>query len=189
MSAENISPEGVSDCVTSTLVDMFTDRNYSSVEKVDSVTVLSDESVGLVVKPDDLRYKIGIQDIRQISEEYPGRRIITATHGGATPYAAAHCSEMIDVPTEFFSVGELYRNITRHSLVPRHVKISEQEAQCIIDKYGLKDKNAWPRMLVTDPVSRYFNYECGDIIKIYRANVRSNGSVCADITYRRVHSD
>lgn len=79
-----------------------------------------------------------------------------------------------DFILELFHIDELQYNITKHKLVPQHIKISDNEAKEFKKKYGLR----YPTILKTDPIARFYYYQKGDIIKI----VRNNGYV----TYRIV---
>ena len=81
---------------------------------------------------------------------------------------------------EVFHIKNVLFNITRHSYVPKHEKIkSKEEQDAICKKYNLK-KNQFPIILKTDPVSKYFYFQQGDLIKI----TRPSPSVGEVITYR-----
>ena len=63
---------------------------------------------------------------------------------------------------------QLQFNVTKHILVPNHIKLDENEENFIIKKYNLKSKFQLPIILKNDPISRYYNYQSGDIIKIIK---------------------
>jgi DNA-directed RNA polymerase I, II, and III subunit RPABC1 len=71
-----------------------------------------------------------------------------------------------DCEIELFSKNELQYNITKHRFVPKHELVVGDESSSIRRKFG----NNLPILLKTDPVSRFFNYRKGDIIKITRDN-------------------
>lgn len=71
---------------------------------------------------------------------------------------------MVDI--EIFSDDELQINITKHDLVPLHEKLSSQECFDFKNKYGTKI----PKITTSDPISRFYNFKEGDIIKITRKN-------------------
>ena len=50
---------------------------------------------------------------------------------------------------------QLQFNITKHMLVPNHIKLDEDEENFIIQKYNLKSKFQLPLILKNDPISRY----------------------------------
>jgi DNA-directed RNA polymerase subunit H (RpoH/RPB5) len=167
---------------------MFEDRGYTQIERVGDM-ISSEHAVGIVFSHDDIRYKVGIQELRRVADEWPGHRIVAAAHGGATPYAGSNVSEVLDEPVEFFTVRELYRNITRHALVPRHERVSTDAARAMMIQYGFDSIDACPRIVCSDPVARYYNFELGEVIKITRNYLRSNGTTREDVTYRTVVSD
>jgi DNA-directed RNA polymerase I, II, and III subunit RPABC1 len=75
-------------------------------------------------------------------------------------------SEAIGLHIEIFPEIDLQIDITTHKLVPQHIKLSSEEAKEFKLKYGIKI----PEMLRNKPVSRFYDYRHGDIIKIIRQN-------------------
>ena len=65
---------------------------------------------------------------------------------------------------ELFTYDELNYNITKHHLVPKHTKLSPEERSSFVSTYG---ENI-PIIKKTDPISRYWCFKTGDIIKIDR---------------------
>lgn len=57
-------------------------------------------------------------------------------------------------------------NPTKHILVPTHTKLSEEDGKLLVAQYSLKNKTQLPLILRSDPISRYYDYNAGDIIKI-----------------------
>jgi DNA-directed RNA polymerase I, II, and III subunit RPABC1 len=72
--------------------------------------------------------------------------------------------ENLEFEVELFSLKELQYNITKHRLVPNHFLVPSNEAVELRKKFG---KNL-PILLSTDPVSRFFNYQKNDIIRVTR---------------------
>jgi len=68
---------------------------------------------------------------------------------------------------EIFLEEELMINLIDHILVPKHEVLGSQEAETFYETYNCKKKNM-PRMLITDPVARYYNMKVGDICRITR---------------------
>jgi DNA-directed RNA polymerase I, II, and III subunit RPABC1 len=85
----------------------------------------------------------------------------------------------LDVNTELFTQEELQYNITKHRLVPLHTRLDETDKKHFIEKYGIK----FPVILLSDPISRFYDYKVDDIIKITKIN--SGGTF---INYRIVKS-
>lgn len=87
----------------------------------------------------------------------------------------------IDIEIELFFEDELQYNITKHRLVPEHIRLSNNKAKKFKETYGIK----FPTLLINDPISRFFNYKSGDIIKIIRCKKIKEDSNYY-ITYRIV---
>ena len=101
--------------------------------------------------------------------------------GGVTPPAKkiVECSH--DIKLELFSHEELQTNITEHRLQPIFERLSDEDADEFKKKYrSVTTKNedgevvktfGSPKisiMLHTEPVARFYGYNRGDIIRIYR---------------------
>ena len=83
-----------------------------------------------------------------------------------TPTVKKTIQTMTEMEIELFTESELLFNITKHILVPTHEKLSEFENKIFKKKFGVK----FPIILTTDPVSRFFNFKKGDIIRVTRKN-------------------
>ncbi len=57
--------------------------------------------------------------------------------------------------------------VTEHVLVPKHTKLTKQQAEAFLKKHNYK-KEHLPFILITDPAIRHLNPEEGDIIRIER---------------------
>lgn len=60
---------------------------------------------------------------------------------------------------ELFKESNFYYNVTKHSLVPKHIRVS---------KVGHKNIDKYPIIRRSDPVCRFYGFLYGDIIKIIR---------------------
>ena len=81
---------------------------------------------------------------------------------------------------------QLYTNPTRHVLVPRHTKLTEEERLNFFEKSRIK-----PNQLITfsldDPIVSYYGWSAGDLIRIDRINLATNKTmVKASLSYRLV---
>jgi DNA-directed RNA polymerase subunit H (RpoH/RPB5) len=73
---------------------------------------------------------------------------------------------MEDMCIELFAMEDLQYNITKHRLQPQFERLSQQEAEEFKKLYGAK----FPIMRVDKPISKFYNYQKGDIIRITRQN-------------------
>lgn len=83
-----------------------------------------------------------------------------------TPSAKKALESPLNMEFEFFCMDELQYNVTKHHLVPVHEKLSEKNKQIFKNRYNVQI----PVIKLTDPVSRFYGYKKGDIIRIYRHN-------------------
>ena len=75
----------------------------------------------------------------------------------------------------------MLKSISEHSLVPKHERLSQDEAQKLLSQFGL-DYDKLPRISQEDPMCTELNAQVGDVIRIIR-----NSPVAGEsIYYRRV---
>ena len=77
------------------------------------------------------------------------------------------CRSSQGVNIEVFSEDELVVNITKHELVPQHEPLSEEEAKEVLGAFKL-EKNQLPRILVKDPIARFYGMKRGQVVRITR---------------------
>ena len=82
---------------------------------------------------------------------------------------------------EIFKTMELMINIVDHILVPKHIVLTQEEGQQVLEAYCAKKKDM-PLILTTDPIARYYNMQPGEICKI----IRSSTMTCETPFYRIV---
>jgi DNA-directed RNA polymerase subunit H len=58
-------------------------------------------------------------------------------------------------------------DISGHELVPKHILLTKEEAQLVLDKYHIKPYQL-PYIKHADPAIRHLNVQAGDIIMVIR---------------------
>ncbi len=73
-------------------------------------------------------------------------------------------------------------DLTKHAIVPKHQKLSEQGKKELLEKYGLQGIKELPRILAKDPGLEGLDAKEGDLIKITRKSMTAGEA----LFYRRV---
>ncbi len=71
------------------------------------------------------------------------------------------------------NIKRLQFNILKHSLVPEHIIMSDEEVEEIMKKYNIVNKYDFPDISRFDPVARVIGLRPGDICKIIRPSKTS----------------
>ncbi|KAL3421172.1 RNA polymerase Rpb5 domain-containing protein [Phlyctema vagabunda] len=114
---------------------------------------------------------VGIKQMRAFAQHLASNNFHTGiliTSVNITP-AALKIIPAVQSETriETFVEQDLLVNITHHELVPKHVLLSKEERNRLLQRYRLKDTQL-PRIQVGDPVARYLGLKRGQVVKIIR---------------------
>jgi DNA-directed RNA polymerase I, II, and III subunit RPABC1 len=71
---------------------------------------------------------------------------------------------------QLFHLNMLMYNVTKHSIVPKHVIINETEKNNLLKKYNLTSDEQLPLILKTDPVAKYLGMKKGQVCRIIRSS-------------------
>lgn len=74
---------------------------------------------------------------------------------------------------ELFWLNNVIINITKHILVPKHTKLTDEEIKIVMEKNYITSKSLFPVMNRDDPVAKYLNLSSGDVCKILRKSITS----------------
>ncbi len=67
-------------------------------------------------------------------------------------------------------------NVSKHVLVPKHIKLTEKEKKELLEKYNITLREL-PKILKKDPAIKHLNLKQGDIIKIIRKSQTAGESI------------
>ena len=68
---------------------------------------------------------------------------------------------------EIFLMKNLMINITHHEIVSKHILLKPEEIEKVLEEYQTV-RSQLPKLLVTDPVAKYYGMKAGDVCKIIR---------------------
>ena len=128
---------------------LFLDNNYDETKKKDKM--VSTEQAKTAIK----LWKDFFSDCSTCIFISPGK-------------LSPDAKKEISVPNLFLITHEfLTLPVGRHSLVPKHEALSNKDVE-IFTKERKIDKNQLPQLKVTDPISIYYGYSPGTVVKITR---------------------
>jgi len=74
---------------------------------------------------------------------------------------------------QIFWYDELMIDKTKHVLVPKHILLSKNEGNEVLEMYKLQSRYQLPLILKNDPMAKYLNVKKGNILKIIRNSISS----------------
>ena len=77
---------------------------------------------------------------------------------------------------QYFQINQLLFNPTKHTLVPKHRKLSTVEANSVMEKYLIKSKAQMPMIMHNDVIAKWLGLKQGEIVEIIRYNENSGKS-------------
>lgn len=123
--------------------------------------------------------RTGIGKVRSLRERYGGCRILIVNVDGPTAFTKRDVAKDFDV--EFWFISEVLFNRTRHELVPRHRRLSTEEAARVARQRCILD-HQWPMMLASDMQARWMLFRPGDVVEMARRGLAHESG----LYYRKV---
>lgn len=153
----------------STCIDMLIHRGYTHYNEELNMFEHSTNKLMLFILPVGKLTLVQIRHYISKTTEYDVNHCIILVNDTITPIARKHISE-IPIKCEVFTMSQLQYNITKHKLVPKHTKLTPNQAITIKEKYGKNEKGekCLPRMYITDPMARFLGLSVGDVVRIER---------------------
>ncbi|KAM0674130.1 hypothetical protein GVAV_002203 [Gurleya vavrai] len=140
-----------------------TDRNVIKIH------VQKDNELPLVVHFFD-EAKVGLKNLKVIIDTYERqniKNIILICRENLSPSGNKHLESLVNFRIEVFKEKELLFNVTKHDLVPKHRVLNVDEKKELLEQRRIKESQL-PRILRSDPVSRYYGVKPGDVFEILR---------------------
>lgn len=69
---------------------------------------------------------------------------------------------------QYFYLDSLTFNITKHSIVPHHSILSDNESEELVNSLHITSKDKLPKITKSDPVAKYYGLNIGQIVRITR---------------------
>lgn len=162
-------------------MEMFIQRNYEVVECDDErILAMKEDGSQICAFIPSLMTKFNVDRIQEYISMVKKMDIlhcIIVYKDSATPIAKKVVDDSQEIRIELFNDDELQYNVTKHYLVPTHILFHKSKTKAA-EEFKKKYTDKFPILLKTDPISRFYGYQKGDIIKI----IRKDGY----ITYRIV---
>lgn len=159
-------------------LDTIKNKNDVLVIDVDTIRIIINTSRSWKVDALTKHIKATINEKAAQVEHYIIVMSDVATHhifgskNKITPYVE---SPEVGKTCEIFDINELQYNISVHTLVPEHTRITnDAEKEALLTKFGIPALIKLPLILVSDPMVRFIGGRPGDVIRIMR-NVNSVG--------------
>ncbi|XVE71936.1 hypothetical protein DITRI_Ditri10aG0191200 [Diplodiscus trichospermus] len=121
--------------------------------------------------------KVGVPMVRNCAKRMKTDNVFNAILVVQKALTAPAKAAIVEINSYFhmevFEDAELLTNITEHMFVPQHKVLTDQEKKELLEKYRVKETQL-PRILVTDPVARYYGMKRGQVVKITRQSVTAD---------------
>ena len=162
-----------------TCMEMLSQRGYTDISK-------EGDEYFLALKPDGNQVALifydlakfdtkGMKETISLMNEIEVNHIIVVYKEDVTPATKKTLlSHSEDRQFELFAEEDLQYNITNHRLQPKFERLSQNDTEQFIKNYGIK----FGTLRIDRPISRFYNYKRGDVIRITRS--------CGYVNYRIV---
>ena len=168
----------------STLVNMFIARNWLSDDIISHLNILIknnnviidatsiqciDKKVAIKFYNAKLNTLKNDREIDNFITLYPEHHRILIVNE-----ISAKASKQFIESTNFevFKIMEIIRDIAKHHLVPKHILLSKEDIQKLMNEYKILKKDMG-RIYIDDPMARYLYAQKDDVIQIIRETINS----------------
>lgn len=117
--------------------------------------------------------KVGIKLLRILVERHGHKgELCLVSVDGPTPFTRRDEAQGVC----FMTYKQLFVDITRHHMVPRHTLVPHEKVADVAIKYNVVNPSQWPQMLLKDPMAQFCDFRPGDLVHIHRTGWGTNGA-------------
>lgn len=151
-----------------TVTEMITQRGYKITENTTEHIIGSNLNAERIIAFKNNIIKFNIDKVKELISVLFNIKInrCIVIYDDITTATKKLINSLTEQDIELFTHEELQYNITKHRLVPEHIRLDTKDAIDFKKKFGLKHAT----ILRSEPISRFYNYNRGDIIKIIRVH-------------------
>jgi DNA-directed RNA polymerase I, II, and III subunit RPABC1 len=157
------------DKARSTCLEILSQRNYTISDE--------DEERIIAIKPDgnemvvffSIVPKFNVKNIQSYitcMDDIGIFHAIIVYKYSVTAFTRKAIEQSDEMTFELFSVDDLQYNITKHRLQPHFERLNDRETIDFKELYGTQ----FGTMKRDDPISNFYGYQKGDVIKVTRSN-------------------
>lgn len=145
-------------------------KNYSNYE---TVVKYNNEEFYLKIIPYKLNTINKSEDIESFLNNYIDHKKIFVILPGSTKIE----KQLLEFNnTEVFNDVDLLVNIIDNNLIPKHILLTDEEANNILNEYKINKDNL-QRILSGDRIAKYYNVKAGQIVKIIRPSITAGEEI------------
>jgi len=165
--------------------DFETDRNVIDIQTSNTSIIYALTKKLRKMLIDELKEKIkDTNNINEFTNKYGGKNnIILIFNNESISTAVKSLLNKYDKifqknggQLQYFTLQQLMFNPTKHEYVPKHTKLTEEEAKDFMKEYMTRTKMHMHVILQCDPIAKWIGLKHGDIVKINRYNENSGES-------------
>lgn len=111
--------------------------------------------------------KLGVKETREFIERMNTDQVKQAILVCVQPPSHKSKEELEQHNVEIFKAFDLFKNKTRHTLVPKHEVLNDDEVTALCKKHNVTLEKL-PVYDKNDPIVRYYGWKVGTVVRIYR---------------------
>jgi DNA-directed RNA polymerase subunit H (RpoH/RPB5) len=150
-------------------LEILEQREYNIIDKdKDELRIIALKSDGnQIIVLFNAAPKFDIKSLKEtitMMNEIDVRHAIVVHREGVTSQTRSTLDQSKELYIELFLEEDLQYNITKHRLQPKFEKLDDSSAEDFKKKYGMK----FGTLRLDKPISRFYDYQRGDVIRITR---------------------